>query len=897
MTNKTMIAKAVKTALFGGLAASIAITSPVTFAAEEESETIVVTGSRLKRTDIEGPSPVTIIDIEQIENSGKETVADVLREGPWNSFGSFNQRSGSSAQSQATVDLLGAGAQRTLVLLDGKRLPGSPSLGGTSINLNTLPLAAVERIEILRDGASAIYGSDAVSGVINIVTKKDYEGLNITARVDRPSLEGADSESVQMVTGVSSDRGSITFALDHYTQDAIFDGDRPYTAARFADLDGDGIIERGIETDGISNFGATITNPTTGLFEPSPLCDQLTQNVPGFVGVLGEGNNASRGFVCGYAYANISANLASTKRKAAYVNADYQVSDDVNFTARAMYSHNNSFGRYAPPAAPWIGGVPVGNANNPYSTPVAGRFRWYQLGNRDNNIDDYMQDYIIGFDGTFGESAEWELYYHYNQQDNKSVGATYLSVSGLFANILNNVPFDSEDGLNALSATTLNEDRNRFHQLFAGVSFEAGELGGGAIQHYIGAETFEIAYQALVDAQSEGGNVGGSAGNSAARDRDIEAVFYEANLPFTDNFTVNLAARYDKYNDFGSEVSPKVSFEYRPTDGLLLRGSWGQGFRAPTLQELSRADSFSASDAFDYVSCAAQGISAVDCSEDQHNDTRQSNANLGAETSTYINFGASWDISDDFNATLDYSQLEVEDVITFINVQDLIFNELAGNLVSTSTDLDGDGVNETVLTLPGYADVSLIRENNGIIREAFTQSVNGPTFEIKNLSLAFDYTLPTDSAGDFHFYWNTNYILEYNLEAYFLGPVQDQIGWNANPQWRSNLLIDWKLGDHSIAWNTDYIDGHGAATDLIFDSSGNLDGRLRSVGELDSFMTHNIRYQYDAGDYGRYFFGARNLFEEDVVLASDGTYPRGHFDLYTAGHIGRTYYAGFSIDL
>ena len=148
---------------------------------------VTVTGSRIKRVDIEGPSPITIIDRETIDASGEISVADLLRDQSFNSFGSQRQRSGSSSQSQATVNMRGLGAQRTLVLLDGRRLSGSPTFqSGAATNLNTIPLAAVERIEVLRDGASAIYGSDAIGGVVNIITRKDYEGsTSATASVAR----------------------------------------------------------------------------------------------------------------------------------------------------------------------------------------------------------------------------------------------------------------------------------------------------------------------------------------------------------------------------------------------------------------------------------------------------------------------------------------------------------------------------------------------------------------------------------------------------------------------------------------------------------------------------------------------------------------------------------------
>ncbi|WP_325050616.1 TonB-dependent receptor plug domain-containing protein [Pseudoalteromonas sp. T1lg48] len=164
------IAKSVRLALVFG-AASTAVLSANAMAAEEgaeEVERIEVTGSRIKRTDLEGAAPVMSITAADIKMEGDFTVADALRSSSLNSFGSFSERSGSSAQSQATINLRGAGSRRTLVLLNGRRFPGSPTLGGAAANLNAIPMAAVERIDIMTEGASSIYGSDAMAVLLTL---------------------------------------------------------------------------------------------------------------------------------------------------------------------------------------------------------------------------------------------------------------------------------------------------------------------------------------------------------------------------------------------------------------------------------------------------------------------------------------------------------------------------------------------------------------------------------------------------------------------------------------------------------------------------------------------------------------------------------------------------------
>jgi len=875
------LAKAVRAALFATTAVAIATPVYAEEATDDQDEhRVTVTGTRIKRAEAESATPMTVITAEDMANQGRLTVADALRNSTANSFGSLSEQSGSSAQSQATVSLLGAGSDRTLILLDGKRLPGSPSLGGTAVNLNQIPVAMIERIEIMKDGGSAVYGSDAVAGVINIITKKDLDGLTIAGGMGRPGKKGADSEQFSVVGGITGGKGSVTFAFEHQSVDAIFDKDRPYTASAQEDLNGDGVIQAYFETQGTSFYGATVYNPNTGLVQASPNCANLTANVPGFVGVLGGDAVFGPGghTVCGYAYADISANKASIKRNSMFVNASYEVNSDVEFFSRMMLAHNRSFGRYAPPAAgfPFI---PVGNINNPTNNDANpqdtfGWFRWYQLGPRDNNIDDYTQDYIGGFTGSFGETAEWEMYYHYNHADNKSVGSTYLSFTGLYTNLYLGEPFDSAAGLGALSATTLNEDRNIFSQWFAGVGFDSGELAGGAISHYFGAEVYSIQYNALVDKQSEAGWIGGSAGNSASRDRDVTAVFYEAFLPVIEDLEVHVAIRYDDYSDFGTELSPKVSVRYQASDNVMLRASWGQGFRAPTLQELSSADAFSAESAVDYFNCFNNlGVSAANCPSQQFNTTVQSNENLGAETSEFINLGVVWSATDDLTLRMDYADLTVNNAIGYVSVQDLIYMDMLG-VASPSPD------------------VRLIRNAGGSIDEAFTGSENGAGLNVVNLDLEADYALET-SFGKFNFRGQYSTILEYNTDLFFGGPQQNLSGFGGAPKFRASLTSIWTMGDHSVAWQVDTIDKTAADVEPVVTASSLA---LTATGSIESLTTHNMSYTYDAGNYGRYTLGARNLLNQELPR-TDGNALVYSSSLYTPAHLGRTLYFNVSVDL
>jgi iron complex outermembrane receptor protein len=499
------LAKAVRLAIaFGGASAAV-FTANVSAAEEDQSakevERIQVTGSRINRADLEGVSPVTVLTNEDMKIEGNLTVADALRNSNLNSFGSFSERSGSSAQSQATINLRGAGSARTLVLIDGKRFPGSPTLGGASANLNALPMAAVERIEILTDGASSVYGSDAMAGVVNIIMKKDYEGIEFSTGVGkRDRDEGTTSNEFSVITGYQTEKGGITVAFDHQRRDGISDGDREFTAPWMRDLDGDGVIQAYSETDGWSIYGATVAAPDFSEAQAGLGCDALIQeygdNV--FKKVAADVDWSPGSTYCMYAYANVSYNKASINKNTMYIDADYELGNGVEWFGRAMFAQNESFGRYAPPAAAYRN-MPADHPDNPYGEVTTGYYRWVGIGTRDGNVHDYNQDYLTGLRGELDwGNATWEVYYHYNKADNKSMGEYYLSYTGLAYNNANGIPLTSDEGIANMKATTLTQSKATFHQYNAGLNFDLFELPGGEAAHFFGMEYFDTVYSEVM---------------------------------------------------------------------------------------------------------------------------------------------------------------------------------------------------------------------------------------------------------------------------------------------------------------------------------------------------------------------------------------------------------------
>ncbi len=928
MYSNNKLAKAVRLALVFGASATAGISANAFAAeeatAEEEVERIEVTGSRIKRTDLEGASPVTVMTAEDMKIEGNFSVADALRGSSFNSFGSFSERSGSSAQSQATINLRGAGSNRTLVLLDGKRMPGSPTLGGQSANLNAIPMAAVERIEILTDGASSTYGSDAIAGVVNIILKKNYEGLEFNiGSGHRDQDDGQTSKEFSVIGGYSTDKGNITFSFDHQSRKGISDGARDYTKAVMRGDDPQAYVDTG----GWSIYGSNVAAPDFSQAQASTTCDAKVAEfgTDTFRKVKADLDWSPGSTYCMYAYANVSYNTASVDRNTVFVDANYEIADGLEWFGRAMFVQNNSFGRYAPPAAPWRG-MTADNPENPFGSvefgddqvgfanpnttdglawspmftdndgalqyyahdengktfdsttqerdadgelvfedngdavylpesdvwdadyayeTTTGYYRWADIGTRDGNISDYNQDYLTGLRGELDwNNATWEVYYHRNVADNKSVGEYYLSYGGLAYNIAEGIDLASPTGVANMKATTLQNSQSTFDQYNGGIGFDMFELPGGDVAHFVGAEYMEVSFSDTYDGQSEAGLIGGSAGNSASGERDITAFFYEAALPVTDTLEVNLAVRYDDYSDFGDNTAPKVSVRWELLDGLVFRASYSEAFRAPGLDELNAATTFSAEDATDYTGCAALGVAEEDCNEQQHDTYYKANPDLGAETSEYTNIGAAWDITDDVSLKVDYFMLDIADAIQTKSVQDLLTDEENGDI--TAKAFGTDVTNETFY---------LIRTQDGKLLEAGTgyENVDG-SLEIEGVDVTFNASMETNF-GDFRFNMINSFVLDYSEAG------TDFSGAQGAPDHKANATLGWTMGDHSLAWTSQYTA-----------STTNSTTPGRETGDLDSWLIHHVTYTYDAGNYGALTLQVNNVADEDPVLSDVGTW-------------------------
>jgi iron complex outermembrane recepter protein len=869
MQVNSTLAKAIRFALIGGATTAV-LTSSAVIAADEGAkvERIQVTGSRIKRTDMEGSSPVTTIDASQIEKTGELSVTDVLRRSNLNSFGSFSERSGSSAQSQATINLRGAGEDRTLVLLNGKRMPGSPTLGGTAVNLNTIPTAAIERVEVLTDGASAVYGSDAVAGVVNIILKKGYEGLEVSATGSQPVQEGGEEWKTHVVGGAVGDKGNVTFSFEHLNREIIFQRDRWFTSSTNV------LAPKYDDTTGVSLYARNFLDTTSGAFQPLTACKNPKMVGGGHIYDAGDGD-----YVCGYDYTAEAADHAARAYTAGYVNGEYEISDEIMFQGQGLFARNETFGRYAP-AAGWFnvaaGQVDVqnydanGNMTGVSKNANAGRvyYRFDDIGTRDANTVDYSTDIQLGLVGSHDDFG-WDVTYHYNLAENSNYGSGYVHRPTVERYVKDSLFNFGPEGNTAsviadMAHNTLKQDIMEFNSLNAGVNFEALELPAGTLSWYLGAEALQYKYEANVDAQTAAGDVIGSSGNGSSGDRDVYALFAESIIPVTEDLELNLAYRFDDYSDFGSATTPKVALRYQVADDVVLRASWGQGFRAPSLSDLYAADSFSADKATDYHYCDVLGTPVADCKAKQYDVTRKANDQLAPETSDFYNLGLIWDITDNLSSKVEYYNLEINNVITFVSLSSLLKEEQRvgyGNLSRGQVLRAGDTA-------------------DGKLLAATTPKANGNGFTTTGIDFNVSYTGLETSVGDFGTSYDLTYVLGYDEEEYFEGPINDKIGRNGMPQIRFTWVIDWSYGDHSASIISQYIDSQAERTDPK---------SYEQLGHLTSQTTFDLSYGYQTSWNGKINLGVRNLTDEDPVLNSDLEYDASLYNLY-----GRTFTATYT---
>lgn len=924
-------------------------------------DTIEVTGSRLKRTDIEGPLPVTVINRADLDISGDISVADFLRSQTFNSFGSFDAASGFSggAQGGALISLRGLGSERTLVLLDGRRLPASPAFSAAAQNLNVIPMAAVERIEVLREGASAIYGSDAIGGVINIITRKDYSGTQISGQLDRPSQAGGDGATSSFITGFATPTSNFIVTLDHSQRDIIFSRDRPYTSAVTGSAAG---AQQSYDNGNASAFGfpgsfyasradgtpVQFRNGGTfgapGNFDAGPAFDLASVFPTCPAGGFGTDPRAPNSAIvndageniCAYNFTAVAAETASVKRDSLTLNGNFDLVGSVRGFARFTSTRAESFGRFAPspvtsPLLTMRGSNPnnptrgtaacdtnADGDNNPATNPqgcdLTLLYRLVPIGNRDSTTTDDVRTTLLGINGPSDllGGLDWEMAVYDNRYKQADVGLNYglrppiqgLIDAGTFD------PFNPDPAAAAEARTTILQDNLTISRGVDGnMRFNGIGMGSNfSLPLVVGAEYRDDSYKTIADAQSDALNVFGTAGGSSAGARTYNAFFGESKLAFLDNLIeVGVAARFDSYSDFGNKLSPKLSLAVRPIDSLLIRSSYGQGFRAPDLDVLYRQPAQSFPRSIDRLRCLYTGA-ASDCTARQREVSITGNPLLEAEESDQISFGVVWEIVNDLSMSLDYYKVELTEGIANIGVQTVLDNELACFLQGRSCvlaregfvfrDFAGDPGADGIIRGAGPDGVLFTADDTGVADNGAPPSdlrlgggliiqpaINQSTIKTDGIDLNAAYMLPT-AVGKLGFDLALSYVLSYKTKNSPTSQVLENVDSEFIPEYRLVARTTWTSGVYSAGLIVNYIPG---TKDCSPAQLTNNNAICRTTPEIGSYTTLDLQAGWDTPWKGKLVVGARNLLNRDPPLDSDNAYDGTLHDIF-----GRVPYVRFT---
>ena len=842
------ISIALMQALSAGMVAGVA-TTPALAQAPQSVEKIEITGSRIKRAEAEGALPVTTIEREDLEASGQTTVAEFIRGISFATAGNFRPQSGSSAQGFSEVNLRGLGSRRTLVLVDGRRIAKSPIVGD-AVDMNSIPLAAVERIEILTDGASAIYGSDAIGGVVNVILRKSFEGVAISVggtRVSGP-LDGGDRREASGILGMTGPKGRMIMGASMTQRDIIFTRDAYGTS----------------DSRGASSFG---NNYFTA------------RGLSGFLGAVPGGCTNPNFYIgsggrCRFDFTRVAADEAELGTKSFFARGEYNITNDWTAFMTSSVNRVSSFGRYAPVPAeldivpgsaahPWNPNYPASAARDALRARVRPdqtidlAHRFAAGGNRDTFTETNLYDTLLGLKGQF-RGVDIEAGLRKSTSKYVETGRGYvvrtLAEAEIFSGAYN--IFDPiSTPANILGRFTTNVGRDgKFDQTeqYANATFDLFKLAGGTSRLFVGAEQRKEVYEDIYDSLSEAGVVEGSAGNSAAGGRKVKAYSAELVMPITRQLEGTLAVRHEKYSDYGSDTSPKASVRFQPMRNLVLRASVGEGFSAPTLPQLTAKPAFSADSIVDERHCLADGNSPAVCATRpsfQINGLVISNPQLTSEKAKQWSMGAAWDVTPKLSVTADVWNTKLDDVIVNVSAQ---------TIVNRSNNPGG---------LPIPPGLSIRRDSTGFITEIVRGATNEGVLEQRGVDASIVFSPSLGRWGN----------LRHKLTwSHVLSAKSNGISFNGDfefPKDRGQFANVWKFRSFDASWNVNYISKHGDD----------------NIGFVGSYVTHDVQVGWVTPLKNvKLVVGAINVTEKmpELVSADTRAYSFALYDGY-----GRQTYA------
>ncbi|WP_141735280.1 TonB-dependent receptor [Oligoflexus tunisiensis] len=835
---------------------------------EKSTEVMAVTGTRIKRVDMNTAAPITILGKSEIEASGKQTVTDIVKAMPaaiGNSVTTTTTNGGGNGS--GNIALRGLDSSSTLVLLNGRRLPLDAF--GSSPDLNSIPVAAIERIEILQEGASAIYGSDAIAGVINIITRKDWDGVDFNVYAGQSSRGDLETTSLDLTYGATNDRGGLLLGVNVYSQGSVKSRDRDVskqalgpssaTPAGHVIVGDDNLISKDTWA------GAT---PTTDDFRPFT-ADDL------------------------YNFSSITDAIMSQKRKSIYLGGDYELTPGLKGFVETHFT--NTFSRYNSAPTPLFlsseTGSMVVSANNPYNpfgVDVSdARKRFLQLGPRVSEADSNTFRAVVGLEGKITDKWNWDVAYNHGDSKTRDTTKNLVNKTNLLLGIgdpshctaiatLGCVPVNimGPDGsltaemmdwlrVNATNFTTTELDSITVN--FAGT---VAETGLGAIGMAVGVEGRTEEYRVNSDPNSEKYNtVGATNARSTEGDREVKEAYVELTVPLTELAEINLAARHSDYSDFGTTTNPKAGVQIRPIQGLTLRGSYSTGFRAPSLVELFQGQQENFASLSDPCQVAGNCTVQSDETINQFLALQGGNPDLDPEKSKSFTYGLAYSI-ENFNAKIDYFNIETKNAID-TNPQFIVDQFRNNGLFQDKVTLDAN--------------------NNIKIIEAI--ALNLAARKVEGVDLAFDYALRGTPTGSYTFNLLGSHYIKYMNQADKTAAFENVVGKYSDtaaggrgsiPKWKGLFDVTWSNFGFNVGATANHVTKLDVGSDFEYSS-------------LPAWTTYDLRAGYEFLNYGRLTLGINNVTDKEPPV-TDAAF-NDNIDARTHNLIGRFYYARWGIQI
>ncbi|WP_295800584.1 TonB-dependent siderophore receptor [uncultured Microbulbifer sp.] len=822
-------------------------------------EEVIVTGSRIARDPLSTTGPITIVDSEAIERSGVGTIDELLNQLPSMGTTGINANDNNGGNGLAFVDLRNLGSARTLVLVNGRRFVSSASGVSSAVDMNNIPVDMIDRIEVLTDGASAVYGSDAVAGVINVVMKDSFDGVRVNARTGATSEGGGDNGEISFTFGNEGERGSFIANISHSQRDEITYNDRDW-AGLTSSMGPNGNIFTNYGNFSIGEDGVTLGDYAgydigqhmwlSGSMERTAATASGKFSITDSLELWGEASYttkttnqqlaaqpmyAGNGFVLDpeqHLPAEVQSQLQDAWQEAydAWVANGSDMEDEVN---------------------PFPGNTWVEGFSDFRVRPVAGGTRDYQQETETFRL-------ASGLRGDLANGWSWDTFVSYGKNEGDNVTSNSYNKTRL------DEIFSGEAGLDydftgGMSQEIMDyfryDDRenNEYELINIGAALsgdiEAVQFQGGALGFAGGIEYREESGEFNPSAETQSGETFGNQQDATGGEYDVAEVFAEFNLPilagvqYAEELSVDAAVRYSDYSTFGGETTGKVGLVYAPVEDVRFRTSFSTSFRAPGIYELYSGSAQSYEfliDPCDTSSANGEGQGA-NCAMVNPGFTQAGNqvpTNIGGnedlqpEQAETFTAGVVWTPSfvDDLSITLDYYDISIEDAITSPDLQ-RILDDCFREGIATACASVTRGAGNQIVALEGA-------------------KMNIGQVDTRGIDLDIIQNFHFD-AGQLALRAQATHLLEYNEFNEQSGTETDYVDYVGTT---SGLYVDWR-GLASAMW---YGNDWEVGAEVQYLSEGES-----SYKPVDAMTYLNLKAGWDVNESLRLSAGLDNATDEE----------------------------------